>query len=488
MKTVCIIGGGLGGLMTGALLTKEGYRVTVLEKNSIIGGSLQSFSRKGHLFDPCMHVFGGMQPGGNLRMILEHIGIADRLHVEPCYDVLVHDGDSIPLPFGREAWIEAIGDGSHKEELTAYVDSLYEMADTEDLFCMRPSTGHSREAENITAKELISRHISNPLLQERLALVSHLYAGTDDSPALLHALTSVLHINGVCRLMPSASTMAEALVEVITAAGGNVHTSCEVKALEAMGRTVTAALCGGEKFTADQYVCDLAIGSVMRIAPQQAFSTAFRRRMDTARQTCSAFCVYGILKPHTIPYEARGYHVLRQGVDPWNMSDCAPEQWPNNLFIVTNPAVDDPQYAATFTIVAPMDYDFVRQWDNTVYGHRPDEYRQWKQMMAEKAIRLAEEAIGPIETEYIETASPLTLRDYNATTNGSCYGLHASVENPMLTTLSPRTRLENLFLTGQDVNFHGMVGTSLTAVLTAEAIVGDNIIVNQITQERIQTI
>ena len=72
MKSVCIVGGGVGGLMTGALLTKEGYRVTVLEKNRTLGGGLQCFIRKGHTFDPSMHVFGGMQPGGNLRKILDY--------------------------------------------------------------------------------------------------------------------------------------------------------------------------------------------------------------------------------------------------------------------------------------------------------------------------------------------------------------------------------------------------------------------------------
>jgi len=33
MKTAVIIGGGLGGLFTGAILSKEGFKVTVLEKN-----------------------------------------------------------------------------------------------------------------------------------------------------------------------------------------------------------------------------------------------------------------------------------------------------------------------------------------------------------------------------------------------------------------------------------------------------------------------
>lgn len=466
--------------MTGALLTKEGYHVTVLEKNRTFGGGLQSFCRKGHTFDPCMHVFGGLQPGGNLRMILEHLGIFDKLKFEPCYDTLIHNSNVVTLPFGRDAWIETIGDGKHREELNAYVDSLYDLVDTEDLFCMRPSVDFPREAENITAQELIKRHISDLRLQKRLAYISHLYDGTDDSPALLHALTSVLHIDGIYKLVPTASTMSDALADIITRAGGEIVTDHEVTAIEADGKTATAAICGDERFTADHFVCDIAIDAVMRLAPQQAFSPAFRHRMTTVQQCCSAFCVYGILKPHTVPYENKGYHVLSRSASPWDMAHTSQELWPNNLFMITYAADDDPHYAATFTIVAPMEYGFVQQWEDTTLGHRPDEYRQWKQQMAAKALRLAEEALGPFETEYIDTASPLTIRDYNGTTEGSCYGLHSSTINPALTTLSTRTRLENLYLTGQDVNFHGMVGTSLTAVLTAEAIVGRNNIVNKI--------
>ena len=488
MKTVCIIGGGLGGLMTGALLTKEGYRVTVLEKNRTYGGGLQSFRRKGHTFDPGMHVFGGLQEGGNLRGILEHLGIFDKLHFEPRYDTIIHDGDIVRLPFGRDAWIEAIGNGHHKHELNAYVDALYSLVDTEDLFCLRPSTDIPREAENITAKALIERHISDQHLRSRLSYVSHLYDGTDDSPALLHALTSVLHIDGIYTLTPSAHTMAEALADIITAGGGAIHTSCEVTAIEAEGKKATAVMCGSEQYQADLYVSDIAIDALMRIAPQQAFSTAFHHRSAEFHQCCSAFCVYGILKPHTIAFEEKGYHVLSRGASPWNMSDTTQEQWPNNLFLLTYPDSGDPCYASTFTLVAPMDYRFVRQWEDSTLGRRPDEYRQWKQQMTAQALRLAEEAIGPFETEYIEAASPLTIRDYNGTTEGSCYGLHSSTLNPALTTLSTRTRLENLYLTGQDVNFHGMVGTSLTAVLTAETIVGRNVIVNQINRERKQTI
>ena len=478
MKSVCVIGGGVGGLMTGALLAKEGFMVTVLEKNRTVGGGLQCFSRRGYLFDPGMHVFGGMQKGGNLRTILEYLGVADHLHFEPCSDTLVHDGEIISLGCGRDAWIESIGGGQHRSELEAYVDALYRLADTEDLFNLREESGE-RKAENISAKELVEHYISDHELRKRVAYVTHLYDGAADSPALLHALTSVLHIDGCHTLLPSAHTLAEALCNTIAAAGGEVHSSCDVTAIEAEGREVKAVICGTERFSADHYVSAIGIGALLRIAPREAFSTAFRSRIKATSMCCSAFSVYGILKPHTVLHRDTGYHVLRRGASAWDMANVTADEWPHNLFLMTTADKDDPRYAATFTLVAPMNYSNVQRWEESTAGHRPADYREWKQQMAERAILLAEEAIGPIETEYIETASPLTLRDYNGTTCGSCYGLHPSVLTPELTTLSPRTRMSNLYLTGQDVNFHGMVGTSLTAVLTAESIVGTNTIVKK---------
>ena len=83
MKTCVIIGGGIGGLVTGALLAKEGYQVTVLEKNAIIGGGLQTFKRHGVSFPTGMHIFGGFQEGGNLRKIFEYLGVMDEISLRP---------------------------------------------------------------------------------------------------------------------------------------------------------------------------------------------------------------------------------------------------------------------------------------------------------------------------------------------------------------------------------------------------------------------
>jgi oxygen-dependent protoporphyrinogen oxidase len=48
---VVILGAGISGLTAAYLLNKEGYDVTILEKKNVVGGSIESISEKGYMFD-----------------------------------------------------------------------------------------------------------------------------------------------------------------------------------------------------------------------------------------------------------------------------------------------------------------------------------------------------------------------------------------------------------------------------------------------------
>ena len=48
---ICIIGAGISGLTAGALLTKQGYKVTIFEKESRIGGRALSFDASSYTID-----------------------------------------------------------------------------------------------------------------------------------------------------------------------------------------------------------------------------------------------------------------------------------------------------------------------------------------------------------------------------------------------------------------------------------------------------
>lgn len=50
-ESVIIIGAGLGGLASACMLAKKGYQVTLVEKNSTVGGRARVFSEKGFTFD-----------------------------------------------------------------------------------------------------------------------------------------------------------------------------------------------------------------------------------------------------------------------------------------------------------------------------------------------------------------------------------------------------------------------------------------------------
>ncbi|MCX8200903.1 MAG: FAD-dependent oxidoreductase, partial [Candidatus Caldarchaeum sp.] len=50
MRTI-VVGAGVGGLATAALLAKDGHEVTVVEKNENVGGRAGVFSRDGFTFD-----------------------------------------------------------------------------------------------------------------------------------------------------------------------------------------------------------------------------------------------------------------------------------------------------------------------------------------------------------------------------------------------------------------------------------------------------
>jgi phytoene dehydrogenase-like protein len=80
MKNITIIGAGLGGLTAGALLAKQGHKVTVLEQHTIVGGCATTFKRKGFTCEVGLHEMNAVYTNPTTRMIFETLGVYD--HIE----------------------------------------------------------------------------------------------------------------------------------------------------------------------------------------------------------------------------------------------------------------------------------------------------------------------------------------------------------------------------------------------------------------------
>ena len=121
----------MGGLFTGALLARNGLKVTVIEQNNNVGGGLQTFRRHGRTFDAGMHIIGGMQPGGNVARICRYLGIYQDLKAvyEPIIDTIhyVADGLSLSLPRGKDKFCDYLCGmfAASADDIKRYLDRIY---------------------------------------------------------------------------------------------------------------------------------------------------------------------------------------------------------------------------------------------------------------------------------------------------------------------------------------------------------------------------
>ena len=74
----------------------------------------------------------------------------------------------------------------------------------------------------------------------------------------------------------------------------------------------------------------------------------------------------------------------------------------------------------------------------------------------------------------------MTYRDYQGSGTGSLYGMLKDVHQQAATSFSTKTRIPNLYLTGQNVNLHGVLGVAMTAIVTAAEFTGMDHILRKI--------
>jgi C-3',4' desaturase CrtD len=75
VNRVVVIGAGIGGLTTAALLAKAGLDVTVLEAHVYPGGCAGTFYHQGYRFDAGATLAAGFEPGGGMTRLAEMLGI-----------------------------------------------------------------------------------------------------------------------------------------------------------------------------------------------------------------------------------------------------------------------------------------------------------------------------------------------------------------------------------------------------------------------------
>lgn len=494
-KTAIILGGGLGGLFTGAILAKNDYAVTIIEKNSSIGGGLQSFVRFGEIYDTGMHVIGGMQEGGNIRRLCEYLGVYDptifaevqQNHADEIY--IASDDMAYKIAAGRDGFLASMSRyfPSEHENLKRYLDAVYAIVDEMPLYHLREASANDfihNEDFFLPADEFIAKYISDPKLRGVISYLNLLYSGErNTTPAYTHAIITVLYLSGPCRFAGGSHRFADLLANVITDNDGTIILNEAVKFIHNEGRTINSVETDrGRKLSADVYISDIDPNTLLDIFDDvTVFPKAFRSRIKDVPYTYSAFTINLKFHEKTFRYINHTGYYFEDYDSSWRMGEENTD-WPLGFLYMTPPEVNQGKYTNKMIITIPMPWEYVRKWECTTLGQRTKDYQFWKKQCMDLVLDKLETIYPGIHycIEAINTASPLTIRDYYGTKGGSMCGIQKDCKNITLSHLSTRTKVSNLFLTGQNVSLHGFCGVPLTAIRTCEDILGQHTILSKL--------
>lgn len=495
MDKIVVIGGGLGGLFTGALLSKEGCRVVVLEKNAQIGGGLQTFYRRGIGFETGMHLLGGIRKGGSIYKMCNYLGIIDKIHLRDvdhdCMDQITYlsDRKTYQIPEGKEAFIVYFQQEFPEEAnaIRAYVEALYGIVDEIDFFFLRSGDAHiysHREEFMWPADRFIAHYIQNQKLRDLLAYMNPMYGGYEGhSPTYIHALINVLYINGTSRFVGDSQQMAEALKTVIEENGGQVIGGDPVVRFDIEDRMLKAVHTQkGKLYVADKYIAAIHPAALLKLTDSKAFPKAYRNRINEATNSYSSFSVYIVFKPEAFPYINHTCYYQEDYGMTWHYDKYDSKTFPRGFMYMTPCEEDQRGYASKMIINAIMPYSVCEKWADTTTGRRSKEYEEWKREHIEKILDKMDLLYPRFrdKCDRVYASSPLTIRDFYNEPEGALYGLHKDCNNMAESQVPVYTKVHNLYMTGQNVNLHGFCGVPLTAINTAEAIVGLHTIVDKI--------
>lgn len=491
---ILVIGSGLGGLVSALILAKEGLKVCVLEKNNQYGGNLQTFSRDKLIFDTGVHYLGGLSRGQNLYQFFSYLEIINDLELqkmdEDCYDKITFEDDEIEYPHaqGYNNFVKQLSEyfPDEKENLENYCEEIQRVCNYFPRYNVVGQNNYNEEILHLNTKRFIESITSNEKLRAVLLGSNFLYAGdSENAPFYVHALTVNSYIQSAYKCVKGGSQISKLLIKKLREYGADVHKHSEVTEFifNENNTLISVKTKAGIEYQAKQFISNIEIRSAIKLIGENRLKKSFLNRILSWEPVSSCFSVYLVLKPNSIlNFNHNIYHFSSEEM-VWNAFKYKKENWPETYMLSSAPSKQHPEFAESLTAISYMDFEEVKEWENTFntianQHERHQLYEKFKLEKAEKMIQALEKKIPDLRESIknVYTSSPLSYRDYIGSFEGNMYGYTKTSENPLKTMVSPRTKIENLFLTGQSVNMHGILGCTIGAFNTCAEILGKELI------------
>lgn len=493
MKKVVVIGSGLGGLSTAYILLKNGYEVTILEQGMQPGGCLQCFTRKGVKFETGMHFIGSALPGQTMNRVMNYLGMGDDVKLSPldssAYNTISLAGQKFEFANGREAFVEKMAGyfPREKDNLSKYINIIDRIASASTLNSltseerdMAANTEYQTRSINEVQDELFDDELLKNVLVGDLPLYA---AERDKTPFSQHAFIMDFYNQSAFRVLDGSDSIATSLIKSIEKMGGQLLTRKKVTKIHCDDTKATGVETQDECFyPADYVISTIHPTRLLELLDTKLIRSAFRTRINNIPNTAAGFAVYVKFKENTMPYMNTNYYGYSTET-PWNCEHYTDTDWPKGfLYMHAAQPQSENMFAKTAEILSYMNMEDVAKWQGTSIGRRGSDYEDFKRQHAERLIAEVEKHqpgfASAIDCYF--TSTPLTYLDYTGTEGGSMYGVAKDINLGAAGRVPYRTKIPNLFLAGQNVNSHGMMGVIVGTIVTCSELVPAETIFNQI--------
>jgi phytoene desaturase len=488
-SSVIVIGAGIGGIAAAAHLAKQGFKVTVIEKNERPGGRCDRLIRDGHHFDTGPTLF--LMPdlfGRSFSDLGEHMEDHLDLHrIDPSYHIHFEDGSSLNLTSDlntMQIQLEAIEPGSFDGYLK-YLQEGYSHYQLSMEHLVNRNFRNPSEFYNLKNLVLLFRlkalkkhfnNVSKYFNDQRLKMAftfQDMYVGLSpyQAPAIFSLLQYSEMANGVWFPIGGMYRIIEVFVDIAVKLGVQFIYNSPVERINVNGGIATGiTLTDGQTIPADIVISNADLPYVYKdLLPENGDS----RHLERKQFTCSTLMFfwgvdkqYTQLKAHNLFFGSDYRQSFSRIFDDLALPDDP------SIYVHTPTRVDPslaPDGQDSLTVVVPV-------------GHiDPEASKDWGaiQNQARRKIfgRLERIGISDLE-EHIKFEvcySPLDWQCRYNLVKGSTHGLsHNLLQMGYLRPQNRHNVYRNLYFVGASTH----PGTGLPTVLVSSRLATDRILQN----------
>jgi C-3',4' desaturase CrtD len=490
---VVVVGAGIGGLTTAALLAARGVNVCLLEKESRVGGCLTSVQKFDYQFETSAGLYSSWQPGEiHERVFAELPSDAPAVApLSPAYIVRLPDQTDIALAHDDEEFEAALRAGfpecaqgavNFYRELMPIGEALLrvsrrfpDLATASRMRRMRAAATEARLAPRIMSAmtHTTAQHLAQTSARFRRFIDAQLqiFAQCDGSTCayLYAAVALAISRRSMYGLRGGAAALTDALLEALKKSGGTVRLDTTALRLsyDSSGRATGVDLLSGETIPATRAIVSnlTAWDTYGKLVRSAHTPDEVRKQLKNVRGWGAYLLFLGMDEETgaTLPAD----HIL--ALTDWEEGQSFDPEQAQLMFAAAHESfARAPQGKRAVTVSA---FTEASQW--FAFHEDETELERQDQMALEGLWERLHAALPELGggVEVIETWTPRSFYDVTRRKLGMVGGIGQSLEVFGPLALTHRTALPNLFMVGDTV----FPGQGVAAVTQSALIVANEI-------------